>query len=137
METIRGALTDIVLDSIIFRTRFEFDPLKGYQQILEGGSHMNVMEYDLSSFSPSDASARIRGVLRAELARPLEFTHLPLLRCTAFQKPNQLTCILVNSHHSIIDEQSLKEFLADFSGKFRGLTLSPLSVTSRGAGRMQ
>ena len=131
------ALGAVVAEHAIFRTRFEFDPSEGYQQVVVEELHVNVAKHDYSTLSKSDAAVRLQGVLRVELAQPFDVTTLPLVRCQVFQKPDGLISIFVNFHHSIMDEQSLRVFVTEFSRQERSLTLGASPVVPRAARRMQ
>jgi aryl carrier-like protein len=48
-ERVRAVLDAIIAEHAIFRTRFEFSPSEGYQQVVMDELQINVAEYDLSS----------------------------------------------------------------------------------------
>lgn len=126
LESVRVALNTIIAEHSIFRTCFEFDSSKGYQQVVMQDLKVNIAEYDLRLIESVTMQAQMQHVLRSELEEPFNIATLPLIRCKVFRKPNGMMSVFINFHHSIMDEQSLLIFMTELSSK---LTM-PMPMTS-------
>ncbi|TAQ85239.1 hypothetical protein B7494_g6435 [Chlorociboria aeruginascens] len=126
LESVRVALNTIIAEHSIFRTCFEFDSSKGYQQVVMQDLKVNIAEYDLRLIESVTMQAQMQHVLRSELEEPFNIATLPLIRCNFFRKLNGMMSVFINFHYSIMDEQSLRIFMTELSSK---LTM-PTPMTS-------
>lgn len=65
---IQAAFDAIIAEHDIFRTPFEFNPSKGYQQVVVDEFRISVVKIGFPTLSSPDASMRIQEVLSAEFS---------------------------------------------------------------------
>ncbi|KAG9230477.1 hypothetical protein BJ875DRAFT_546147 [Amylocarpus encephaloides] len=119
VKAIQLAFDNLVAENSIFRTYFEFDPAKGYQQIIMSDLQVNVSEYSPMAPQVFVTEEQMRIVLQSELTKPFDTASPPLLRCMVFKGSRGRVSIFVNFHHSIMDEQSLDLFITKLSSKIK------------------
>ncbi len=133
LGALRQTLNAIVARHEALRTRF-VDANDGPVQVIEDPLSLEVRQHELNGIPESEREAEAQRLASEEANRPFNLSTGPLLRAMLLRLKADEHLLVLNLHHSVSDEWSLRvlfrELAALYSGFLRGqpADLPPLPV---------
>jgi amino acid adenylation domain-containing protein len=96
--------------------RTTFDMVDGeLMQIIHQPAATGMQVIDLQALSQSEQEAQIRELAEAELTRPFDLVHGPLMRTTLVKQSEQEHVLLIMKHHIVTDGWSMGIFFYELT----------------------
>ena len=114
LEALQRALNSLIARHEILRTRFAC-PEEAPVQLVEENAEAPIALQDLTAFEPAERHAESRRILQAEVNRPFELGKAPLIRLTLLRLDADTHWLILNLHHIVSDEWSLRICLRELT----------------------